>query len=83
MVFSNIEEKDRSILMSRVYTFAHAAWVDIDKNNANLESAMRYKQSVMALTQTYINQVNSIDFQYGRKNQTLLLQIDLYQNWMM
>ena len=67
--FINMEERDRFILMDRVYTFAQAAWVD----SVTSVSAVRYKKAVLMLTKTYLNHTSSIDYQPGRMHQTLLM----------
>ena len=72
--FSNIEKRDQFILLSRVYTFAHAAWVDIHKKNTSYESAKIYKKSIIELTQLYLKHTKSIDYQHGREQHTLLMQ---------
>ena len=71
--FALLEEQDRFILMDRVYTFAQAAWVDSYSENINYKLAMRYKKAVIELTNTYFQHASSIDYQYGREQQTLLM----------
>jgi ankyrin repeat protein len=71
--FSMIEERYRFILMDRVYTFAHAAWIDSSSQGINKEIAIRYKKAVITLTKTYINHSSTIDYQAAEKNQTLLM----------
>ncbi|MBL4799559.1 MAG: ankyrin repeat domain-containing protein [Oleispira sp.] len=71
--FSALEERYRFILMSRVYAFAHTAWVDSSSQINNFDEAERYKRSVIALTNIYMANASSIDFQAGRENTTLLM----------
>lgn len=71
--FNQLNPNDRLILMSRVFKFAHAAWVDIDKKELNAETGKVYKQSVIELTKIYIKHTQNIGFQYGREKQSLLM----------
>jgi len=72
-IFTNMDERDRFILMSRVYRRAHAAWVDSSSQTINFDEAERYKRSVIALTKIYVANASSIDFQAGRDSPTLLM----------
>lgn len=71
--FSSMEERDRFVLMSRVYSRAHSAWIDSSEKTINSKEAERYKQSVIDLTKIYVANVSSINNQFGRKNLTLLM----------
>lgn len=68
-----MEERDRFVLMSRVYSRAHSAWIDSSEKTINSKEAERYKQSVIDLTKIYVANVSSINNQFGRKNLTLLM----------